>query len=182
MDHLGGGKGIKMNGVRTMYRTILILAAVLSLAAIIAVGCTRADSSPKEQSGQKQSASVAVAASASEKPDRVMVYYFHSTRRCKTCTGIQQTIEETIRTRFANEIAGGFLTYKDVNIEEPANKHFVEEYQISFSTMIVASMKGDRRLKWENCEKVWDFAHDQPKLADYAAERIGAYLKFLEAK
>ncbi|MFA6033029.1 MAG: nitrophenyl compound nitroreductase subunit ArsF family protein [Myxococcota bacterium] len=150
---------------------------------VLAAGCTKADSGPKDTSEQKQTAQVCAPGSCEEgKPDKIVVYYFHGNRRCKTCMGIQQTIEETIHKRFANERATGFLVYKEVNFEEPANKHYLEEYQLSFSTMVVAAMKGEKRLKYENCEKVWEFSHDQPKLVDYVAERIGEYLKMSGVK
>ena len=124
----------------------------------------------------------AVAAVGNEKADKVLVYYFHGARRCKTCLGIQSTIEQTISGRFPADTASGRLAYREVNIDEEANKHFIEEYKVSFSTMTVAAMQGDKALQWESCEKIWDYAENPPQLTEYAAERIKAYLDKLEAK
>lgn len=112
----------------------------------------------------------------------VVVFYFHGDRRCRTCRGIQSTIEQTIGDRFAPETASGKLEYREVNFEEDANKHFVQQFQLSFGTMVLATVEGDKILEWENCGKVWDYGHEPPVLMDYVAERIKEHLGKLKVK
>jgi len=121
-------------------------------------------------------------AATADTADKVVAYYFHGDRRCRTCLGIQSAIEQTIRERFAAETALGKLAYREVNIDQEINKPFVQQFQLSFSTLIVATMTGDKTLQWENCEKAWEYSHEPPRLMDYAAERIKANLVKLEAK
>lgn len=114
--------------------------------------------------------------------DRVIVYYFHGRRRCRTCLGIQQGIEKTIRERFGAQTASGALSFQDVNLEEPKNKHFVKKYSISFSTMVVVANKGKATVKWENCDKVWQHAHNPKALTDYVDKRIRAHLALIKRR
>jgi hypothetical protein len=112
-------------------------------------------------------------------PDKIIVYYFHATRRCPTCLGIQANIEQTINEKFAAETAAGKLAFEELNFEEDANKHFVDEYQLSFSTMIVAAQADGKTVKWENAEKVWEYAHTPPELAAYVEKMVRTYLSAL---
>ena len=121
-------------------------------------------------------------AAAPGRADKVVVYYFHGTRRCKTCLGIQNTIEQTIKDRFGAETASGKLVYREIDTDQEPNKPFVQQFQLSFSTMIVAAMKGDTILQWENCDKVWDYGLEPIQLTEYTDERIHAYLAKLEVK
>jgi len=123
---------------------------------------------PTTPSPQAASAPAAV-------PDKVMVYYFHFTRRCPTCLGIQATIEKTIKERFAAETGAGRLAFQDINLDEPANSHFAKDYNLGFSAMVVVAKNGETTLKWENCDKVWELGHDEPALTDYVDKRIRAY-------
>jgi hypothetical protein len=143
---------------------------------LVAMGCNKPAAKADDLS-QKQSVSPVAEAAT----DRVMVYYFHMTRRCPTCLGIQKNIEQTVQERFGAEASAKKLVFQAVNIDEDVNKPFVQQFQIAFSTMIVAHMKGDKTLEWENCDKVWEFGHEAERLKDYTAERIKVYLAKLGA-
>ncbi len=112
--------------------------------------------------------------------DRVVVYYFHGARRCPTCLGIQKIIEQTVEGSFAAKLASGDLEFREINYDLDENKHFAKEFELSFSTMIVATMSGDTVLEWENCDKVWKHARNHPALGDYVEERVKAYLAMLK--
>ena len=119
--------------------------------------------------------------SASAAPDKVVVYYFHGTRRCPTCLGIQKTIEETIEEKFAKELEADMLVFEELNFEAEENKPYVEQYQLSFSTMIVTARAGEKVVRWDNAGKIWDFAHAHDDLRAYVEKNIRAYLKLLGA-
>jgi hypothetical protein len=153
--------------------------ALLMAGALGALGCSRpavesggpAAAKPGDSSSQAPAATTTSAMS-----DGVVVYYFHGDRRCRTCLGIQKGIDQAVRERFAAELAAGKLEFREVNFDQDANKAIALQFQISFSSMIVAWVKGGKIQTWENCEKVWDFAHEPPRLMDYVEERIRAFL------
>ena len=163
--------------VHPMLRALSI--AILTLAA---AGCTRV--SDEGTAGPATPTTPATQTTPATKPgaatDRVIVYYFHATRRCRTCLGIQATIQKTINERFSAELASGTVSVQEVNIELPENKHFVKDYNVSFSSMIVVAHKGQTTLKWENCEKIWPLAHNEPELTGYVEQKIRAYLQLVK--
>ena len=160
-------------------RTIAIIALALA-GAVAATGCNKPAAATGDVPKAAGDAPKAVADSPTgAAPDKIIVYYFHATRRCPTCLGIQDNIEQTINEKFAEETAAGKLSFEELNFEEDANKHFVDEYQLSFSTMIVAAQAGGKTVKWENAEKVWEHAHNAPALKAYVEKTIRAYLNTL---
>jgi|YNPBryBLVA2012_1023415.scaffolds.fasta_scaffold02125_7 hypothetical protein len=157
--------------------------AMLSLVATagVLVGCDNAAARPAGASaGPAGSSSTAAPLLQPDAvPDKVVVYYFHGERRCRTCMGIQATIVRTIRERFAEDTASGALVFQEINYEAPGNEHFVKDFDLSFSTMVVVARKGQATVKWKNTE-VWDYAHDQAALADYAEREIRNYLAMVK--
>lgn len=113
------------------------------------------------------------------KVDKVAVYYFHNTRRCPTCLGIQKGIEQTIDAKFSKDIEAGMLEFVELNMEEAPNKKYVEQFQLSFSTMIVAAEAEGETKKWENAGKVWDFAHSPDELKTYVEKTIRQQLDLI---
>ncbi|HOX43262.1 MAG TPA: nitrophenyl compound nitroreductase subunit ArsF family protein [Myxococcota bacterium] len=165
--------------------TLVILSLVLSVGALAAVGCSQSTAGGGDPPAAKPGDSPAQAPEAVRAEtltDGVLVYYFHGDRRCPTCLGIQAGIEQAVQERFAAELASRKLVFREINFDEDANKALAMQFQISFSSMVVAWVKGGKTLEWENCDKVWDLAHDAPKLMDYTAERIRVYLAKAGAK
>ncbi len=154
-----------------------IIALFVMAAAALAAGCDSAAAKPTGDAPTVAAAATAGSplAAPDAVPDKVLVYYFHGDRRCRTCMGIQSTIVKTIQERFAAESAAGTLAFQEINYEAPGNEHFVKDFDLSFSTMVVTARKGQALVKWENT-KVWDYAHDEQGLADYTEKQIRAYL------
>lgn len=155
--------------MKGLSRTAVVALALTGAVAIW--GCNKPAGAPGD--APKAAADPAAA------PDRIIVTYFHATRRCPTCLGIQANIEETINEKFTEETTAGKLSYEEINFEEAANKHFVDEYQLSFSTMIVAAQADGKTVRWESAEDVWDHARDAPALKAYVEKVIRKYLDLL---
>jgi hypothetical protein len=167
-----------------MNRLKRLFAAVLLAGGAFSAAC----GNPSDATGKAADAKTVSLTETAEKaapkdamPDKVTVYYFHGTRRCPTCLGIQKTVEQTIEDTFGEALDAGMLAFESLNFEEEKNRHFVEKYQLSFSTMIVTAEAKGKVVKWENAGKIWDFAHTPDKLASYVEENVRAYLKLLGA-
>ena len=166
--------------------TIMIAVLVALCGVFLFAGCDKpsnaADNQPVSKAQTNTETKAATDAKAAVAPDKVVAYYFHGDRRCKTCMGIQAGIQQAIKERFANETAKGTLVFQEVNIDQDANKHFVQEFQLSFSTLIVVAKAGDKTVKWENCDKVWEHGHNPPALMDYTEKQIRHYLDMLKGR
>jgi len=156
-----------------------LLAALLVLVnAPVVGGCRKTES---ETTGATAEAVAAIGTAsavnpANLTPDSVVVYYFHGNRRCRTCVGIQRAIQTTVAERFASDTASGTLVFHEVNIDEPDNAHFIKDFDLSSSSMVVVTRSGDKTVKWENCNQVWPLAHQEAELAAYVEKQIRTYL------
>jgi hypothetical protein len=157
-------------------RSSKLAALVLPALALWALACTEGPAR-----AVKEAAAAEVTTQPDQVPDNVVVYYFHASRRCRTCLGIQQTITRTLQERFAEQTASGQLSLVEVDYEAPENRPLVLSYKLAFGSMVVAARKGDSTLKWENCSKVWELARDPEALSDYTEQRIRTHLAMLES-
>jgi hypothetical protein len=105
-----------------------------------------------------------------------VAYYFHSTKRCRTCMKIQAQSEEAITTALGEELKAGRLAWRLVNIEEAGNEHFATEYKVTGSTLVIAEVKEGKPVRFNKLDKTWDLVHDKPQFVDYVAREVLAFL------
>jgi hypothetical protein len=74
---------------------------------------------------------------------KVMVYYFHSKQRCKTCLAIQNLAAETIAANFSENEDVKFL---ELDFSEKANETIAEKYEIAGSSLVVVSGEAHTNL------------------------------------
>jgi hypothetical protein len=116
-------------------------------------------------------------ASAADK-ETLTVYYFHTTFRCHSCTLLEQYTRDAVMNNFPAEIKSGQIKFVALNIEKEPNRHYAQDYQLSFKSVVVSVQdeKG-REKKWENLSKVWVYLSDRDALTKYIVERIQTHLK-----
>ena len=114
-----------------------------------------------------------------EEPARVEVYYFHTTMRCSSCHKIQQFTEEALQQGFPEELESGELKYQVINVEEPANKHYVEEYSLYTKAVVLSLQKGGKEVEFKNLDKIWQLLNNKNKFVSYIQ---GETRSFLDAK
>lgn len=90
----------------------------------------------------------------------VAVYYFHSTARCAECLNIERMAEETLRREFADQLAGGQLSWRSINADLPENTHFVFDYELSANELVVAKTLNNQTVVWKKLAEVWSLATD----------------------
>lgn len=117
-------------------------------------------------------------AEAEQAAHKVIAYYFHNTQRCMTCNKIERLAEQTLRERFADALKSGALEWRTVNMEEPPNTHFVEDYQLVASSLVLVDMHDGRQRDWVTMDNVWQYVHDdETEFKRYVAEQTRAYLE-----
>jgi len=108
---------------------------------------------------------------------KVIAYYFHGTFRCSTCRTIEQYSLEAIQTYFAKELGSGKLEFRPVNIEEPENKHFIQDYQLVTRSLVLSLMSDGKETKWNNLADVWKLVRDKDKFFQYVKDEVEKFLK-----
>lgn len=107
---------------------------------------------------------------------RIIVYYFHGTYRCPSCTKIEKWSYEAIKHSFLKALKEGRLLWKPVNVDKPENRHFVKEYSLFTKSLIITEVKGEKQTKWKNLDKVWQLLRDQEKFSAYVTQEVKNYM------
>lgn len=150
-------------------KKVLIL-FVVAYTAWTAIQAWRSRSSPL-------AAYTAVAASRPAKPDRVVAYYFHGTARCSTCRMIQTYAEKALATGFRDNLLNGQLEFRQVNFQRPENRHFVQDYQLYTSSVVIARFRDGKQVEWENLTDVWVLSESKSALAGYVQRHVRDHLR-----
>ena len=131
-----------------------------------AEGCTEA--TPDANNATHE---VAVANTDEQQKVQVVAYYFHGDVRCATWP-LQSKIfqKKLLNTKFAKQLKSGTLVFKDVNIDEEKNEHYIDEYELASSSLVVARFENGKRKEWKNLEKVWQLVGDRDAFMDYTTK------------
>jgi hypothetical protein len=107
----------------------------------------------------------------------VVAYYFHGNFRCKTCRTIEAYSEEAIRSGFPDELASGRLAWRVVNVDEPENKHFVEDFELVTKSVVLTEYEDGEVTRWKNLKQVWQLVRDKAQFLDYVHSSTRKFLQ-----
>lgn len=138
-------------------------AAILVLALLSALGLA---AHGNETNADSTTTSVTYANSPQGKT-RAVVYYFHGNMRCSSCRKIEAYTKEAIQTGFADALKAGILEFKAVNVDEPVNEHYVQDFQLYTRSVVVERRVGDLRQEWKNLDKVWRLTRNKEDFINY---------------
>jgi hypothetical protein len=116
-------------------------------------------------------------ASSPEGNRKVVAYYFHGRVRCVSCVKIESLSGKAIRERFPEELRTGRLAFREVNVEEPGNRHFIDDYRLVSQSLVIVEYRDGRQVRWKNLEKVWTLLGSEKEFLPYVQEGVSSYLK-----
>lgn len=162
---------------RTIVTAALLTFVAISVGYLVVTETRTAAEAPLHASAQP-AASARDAGETAAATHKVVAYYLHSTQRCSTCLKIERVAADTLKTRFADELQRGELEWYALNMEQAPNEHFVSDYALVTSSLVIVDLRDGRQHDWTNMERVWELVHDdQAALADYVAAQVRAYLE-----
>jgi hypothetical protein len=107
---------------------------------------------------------------------KVLAYYFHGRFRCATCRKIEALSYAVVHEGFPRALKEGRLEWQAVNIDEPAHKHFVSDYQLYTRSLVLVRMRDGKQVEWKNLERVWELVGDDDAFKKYVLDELAAYL------
>jgi hypothetical protein len=107
---------------------------------------------------------------------RLVAYYFHRTQRCKTCLKIENYAHEALKDAFPKSLKSGELEWHAVNLEEPAHEHFVEDFQLASSSLVLVDTQDGKQKEYRNLERVWELVGDEFEFKAYVEARAMVFL------
>lgn len=107
---------------------------------------------------------------------RYVVYYLHGARRCKTCRSIEAQATATVHKEFASQLDSGLMDWRVLNFEEKENKHFVKDFGLFASSVVVAEIEEGQPVRFEVLQDVWKLHGDDKALAEYVKKSISEFM------
>jgi hypothetical protein len=101
----------------------------------------------------------------------VVAYYFHTSHRCPTC----RTIEANGQAALADAVRDGRVEWRVVNFDEAANKHFAQDYELAFASLVLVASDGQSPPLWKHLDRVWELYDDPPAFARYVQQELTAF-------
>lgn len=132
----------------------------------------KADSLKAAKEQKKHTADSLKAAKESEV--KLIAYYFHPTARCVTCRNIEAyAIEAIEKWKEGNKTP---IAWKELNIEDSVNEHYVKEYELQFSSLVVAKFTGGKKTNWKNLEDTWKLVNDKNAFIKYVDSELDNFI------
>lgn len=136
-----------------------------ALLVFVAVSVVWAYAGPRSASG------AAVPASEHASDAALLVYYFHGNRRCATCEGIEAGARRAVAAEFAAELRAGELELVTRNTDQPEHAHYVEEFGLVASSLVVATPDG---ASYRVLDRVWGLVGNDAAFDAYVADAVRA--------
>jgi hypothetical protein len=104
--------------------------------------------------------------------DGIVVVNFHAATRCNACREIGTEAQTVVETNFGDDLKSGRMNWRVINFEEPANKHLIQDYGLTTSTVVVVRRKAGRDVTWQRLDAVLDHLFEGPVMRAYLKEHI----------
>lgn len=121
-------------------------------------------------------ASVAIVAPQPESR-KVVATYFHGNVRCATCRKVEAYAREAVEEGFRSEIDKGVVEFRAINVEEPANRHYIQDYQLMTRSVVVTEEVDGAVAQWTRLDQVWAFVGNRPAYLNYVQDAVRGYLE-----
>jgi hypothetical protein len=167
-----------MSSPSPVLKTALFVFAGLAAGTMI----YRAATSPccdKEAPPSAISEAAPVAAAAvkpAEAAKTALVYYFYTSARCHSCNTLERYTREAVEGDFKDPYKGWRVEFRGVNVDEPANRHFVEDYKLASKAVVAQKFEGDKPLAWKELPDVWRLLGNKELFAGYVVGEIQGLL------
>ncbi len=133
--------------------------AIIVLAALMISGFTHANAEPPPKQNSI-----------------IVVYYFHRTVRCPSCTLLEELTRETVQLGFDQWLQSGRITTKVINVDERDNEHFINDYSLSVQSVVLSEIDNGNEKRWKNLDQIWTLLEDQEQLWEYLQKEIQEFL------
>jgi len=115
-------------------------------------------------------------APAAATSDGVVAFYFHGNTRCATCKKIEAYADEAIHSGFVQALDTSALRWRVVNVDEPENRHFVEDFQLVTRSVVLAEYRDHKVVRWKHLDKVWQLVRDKDGFTSYVQSETREFL------
>ncbi len=107
----------------------------------------------------------------------VIARYCHGSARCSNCVKIERYSREAIETGLRKALDSGRLRFEIVNVEEPANRHYVQDYGLYTKSLVLIAEAGGKEVRHKVLNDVWNHLSDKTAFMAYVRSETEGFLK-----
>ena len=111
-----------------------------------------------------------------EQGHKVVAYYFHGNARCRTCKSIEAETSRVLHADFSEALEQGSLVWETVNLDQPANAHFVDDFQLTSRIVVIADVVDGIPVRWTSLDRVWELIGDEEAFEEYVRTATAGHL------
>jgi len=105
-----------------------------------------------------------------------VVYYFYAQPRCPTCRAIEADTGTIVKKHFAAELENGIVTWKTVDVGQPENKHFIQDFKLYTKSVVLVEKRDGKIVRHEILQKVWELIHQPDRFEDYVVKSVQDFM------
>ncbi len=114
---------------------------------------------------------------AAASPLKLVAYYFHPTQQCVTCRTIQAYAKEAIESKYGHLLKAGVIEWRPLDVEQRANNHFISDYRLVTSSLVLVKYNNGRKGKWQILDKTWMLVRKKADFIQYVQSNIDKFLE-----
>lgn len=108
--------------------------------------------------------------------NQVVVYYFHRKFRCQSCEVLESTLQNTLQVSYADHFGAGRLAVCVVNLDDPVNRHYLEQFEIFSNSVVIVEKRGGKVLRFKTVESIWDVSEDGDAISHLLQTEVAGFL------
>ncbi len=155
---------MKPKNIITMVLVLFVSASIVYLAV---KEIKQSQTESKEMSAQIQNQPA-----VNSDGNKTVVYYFRTNVRCVKCKKFESYTQQVIDNQFFEEVKSGELEWKVVNVEDPGNQHFINDYRLVTKSIVLSKVKDGKERNYKNLDKIWALVDDETAFKDYIRDEI----------
>jgi hypothetical protein len=105
----------------------------------------------------------------------ITVYYFFGNKRCVTCNNMERFTKTAVTEAYAEDCAKGTLRFLSLNTDDPANAHFIEDFQLTMKLVVLAEERDGTVVRFAKLDQVWDAIKDEVGFKTYLTDSIAQF-------
>lgn len=107
----------------------------------------------------------------------VLVYFIHGRAKCPTCDLMLAHTRSALETSFPEETRSGRLRLVPVDVEKPGNEHFMEDFDLFTTSVVLYSRKGEGKARWKNLARAWELAENGESYKTYFIAEVRRFIE-----
>jgi hypothetical protein len=108
--------------------------------------------------------------------DAYEVFYFMTSQRCENCINFEKYTTEVLNTSFSEPMREQKLAWTIINLDEPQNRHFIQDYQLFTKSIVLVRYQNGMQAGWKNLDQIWNLVGDKASFQTYIAAEMKAFM------